>query len=71
MTEDEMVGWHHQRDGHEFEQAPGVGDGQGGLARCSPWGRRESDWTGLTVLHCGMQNLSVAASGLLVSACGI
>ena len=34
MTEDEMVGWHHQLDGHEFEQAPGVGDGQGGLACC-------------------------------------
>ena len=38
MTEDEMVGWHHQLDGHEFEQAPGVGDGKGGLACCSPWG---------------------------------
>ena len=37
-TEDEMVGWHHRLDGHEFEQAPGVGDGQGGLACCSPWG---------------------------------
>ena len=34
MTEDEMVGWHHQLDGHEFEQAPGVGDGQGSLACC-------------------------------------
>ena len=38
MTEDEMVGWHHQPDGHEFEQAPGVGEGQGSLARCSSWG---------------------------------
>ena len=38
-----MVGWHHQLNGHEFEQAPGVGDGQGGLACCSPWGRKESD----------------------------
>ena len=37
MTEDEMVGWHHRIDGHEFEQAPGVGEGQGGLAYCSPW----------------------------------
>ena len=36
MTEDEMVGWHHWLDGHEFEQAPGVGDGQGSLACCSP-----------------------------------
>jgi len=40
MTEDEMVGWHHQLDGHEFEQAPGVGDGQGSLACCSLWGCR-------------------------------
>ena len=40
-TEDEMVGWHHQLDGHEFEQAPRVGDGQGSLACCSPWGRKE------------------------------
>ena len=36
-TEDEMVGWHHRIDGHEFEQALGVGDGQGSLACCSPW----------------------------------
>ena len=45
VTEDEMVRWHHQFDGHEFEQAPGVGDGQGNLACCSPWGRKESDTT--------------------------
>ena len=45
MTEDEMVGWHHRLDGHEFVQAPGAGDGQGGLACCSPWGRKESDTT--------------------------
>ena len=44
-TEDEMVGWHHRLNGHEFEQAPGVGDGQGSLAYCSPWGRKESDTT--------------------------
>ena len=43
MTEDEMVGWHQQLDGHEFEQAPGVGDRQGGLGCCSPWGHKESD----------------------------
>ena len=43
--EDEMVGWHHQLDGHEFEQAPGVGDRQGSLVCCSPWGRKESDMT--------------------------
>ena len=45
MTEDEMVGWHHQLDGHEFEQAPGAGDGQGSLVFCSPWGHKESDMT--------------------------
>ena len=45
MTEDEMFGWHHQLDGHEFEQAPGVGDGQGSLVCCSPWGHKESDTT--------------------------
>ena len=39
-TEDEMVGWHHRLNGHEFEQAPGVGDGQGRLVCCSPWGHR-------------------------------
>ena len=45
MTEDEMVGWHHWLNGHEFEQALGVHDGQGGLACCSPWGRRVGqDW---------------------------
>ena len=38
-----MVGWHYQIDGHEFEQAPGVGDGQGSLACCSPWGHKELD----------------------------
>ena len=40
-----MVGWHHQLDGHEFEKALGVGDGQGSLACCSPWGCKESDMT--------------------------
>ena len=44
-TEDEMVGWHHQFNGPQFEQAPGVGDGQGSLACNSPWGHRESDTT--------------------------
>ena len=42
-TEDEMVGWHHRVDGHEFEQVMGAGDGQGNLACCSPWGHNESD----------------------------
>ena len=45
MTEDEMVGWHHQLDGHEFEQALRVSDGQGSLVYCSPWGHKESDMT--------------------------
>ena len=45
MTEDWMVGWHHRLNGHEFEQALGVGDGQGGLVCCSPWGCKESDMT--------------------------
>ena len=44
-TEDEMVGWHHRLNGHEFEQAPGDGEGQGSLACCSPWGHKESDTT--------------------------
>ena len=44
-TEDEIVGWHHLLDGHEFEQAPGAGDGQRSLACCSPWGQKESDTT--------------------------
>ena len=45
MTEDEMLGWHHQLNGHEFKQAPGVGDGQGSLACCSPRGHKGSDTT--------------------------
>ena len=56
MTEDEMVGWHHRLEGHEFEQALGVSYGQGSLACCSPWGCKELDttkwlnWTELIVL---------------------
>ena len=45
MTEDEVVGWHHPLDEHEFEQALGVGDGQGSLACCSPWGHKELNTT--------------------------
>ena len=45
MTEDEMAGWYHWLDGSEFEWAPGVGDGQGGLACCNSWGHKESDMT--------------------------
>ena len=57
MTEDEMVGWHHWLNGHEFEQTPGVGDGHGGLLCYSPWGRKVSDtteqlnWTELVVYN--------------------
>ena len=46
-TEDKMVGWHHQLNVHEFEQAPGVGDGQGSLIFCSSWGNKELDMTEL------------------------
>ena len=46
MTEEEMAGWHHQLNGHEFEQIPGVvGDGQGALACCDSWGFKELDMT--------------------------
>ena len=45
MADDEMVGWNHQFSGHDFEQALGVGDGQGSLAFSSPWGHKESDKT--------------------------
>ena len=45
MTEHEMVGWHHQLKGHEFQQALGDGKGQGSLVFCSPWGHKESDTT--------------------------
>ena len=47
MTEDEMIGWHHRLNGHEFEQAVEVGDGQGSLVCCSPWGQKELDMTEL------------------------
>ena len=45
MTEDDVVGWHHQLDGHEFEQALGTGDGQRSLVCCSPWDHKELDMT--------------------------
>ena len=45
MTEDEMVGWHQRFSGHEFEQAPGIGDGQRSLVYCRPWGCKELDTT--------------------------
>ena len=45
MAENEMVGWHHRLNGREFEEAPGVGDGQGSLMSCCPWCSKESDMT--------------------------
>ena len=48
MTEDEMVGWHHPLNEHEFEQVPGDGEGQGTLVGCHLWGRTESDTTEAT-----------------------
>ena len=63
-TEDEMVGWHHWLDGREAEWTPGVGDGQGGLACCDSWGRKESDtterlnWTELNVSFNSVTNSS-------------
>ena len=47
VTEDEMVGWHHRLNGHEFEQTPGDSEGQGSLACCSPWGCKQLDMTEL------------------------
>ena len=54
-----MVGWHHQHGGYKFEQAPGVGDGQGNLVCCSPWGGKESDRTATELnndLQCLLRN---------------
>ncbi len=65
MTEDEMAGWHHQLDGCEFEWTPGVGDGQGGLACCDSWGRKESDTTERLHFHFpSMAKLLFLDSGL-------
>ena len=51
MSEDEMVGWHHQHNGHELGQTLGDGEGQGGLACFSPWGGKELDMTGLLSIN--------------------
>ena len=60
MTDNEMVGWHHWLKGHEFESTPGVGDGQGGLACCSPWNHRVAhDWATELNWDTVRQNLSV------------
>ena len=65
MTEDEMVRWHHQLDGHEFEQTPGVDDRLGGLAYCGPWGLKESDMT--ERLNCLVGNKSYISKMALVT----
>ena len=51
MTEDKMVGWHHQLNGHEFEQALGDGEGQESLTCCSPWGRKDLEETEQVHIH--------------------
>ena len=67
-TEDEMAGWHHWVDGRESEWTPGVGDGQGGLACCDSWGRKESDttewlnWTELSLIYRNWEQLWLTAS---------
>ena len=75
MTEDEMVGWYHQLNGHRFGWTPGIGDGQGGLVHCSPWGSKESDmtewlnWTELytLMLHAGLKWLFRVCEGAINS----
>ena len=59
MIEDETVGWHHQFNGHEFEQALGDSEGQGSLVSCSPWGCKELDTTQQlnTTMQVGMKNI--------------
>ena len=64
MTEDEMVGWHCQLNGHEFEWTLEVGDGQGDLACCSPWGRKESDMT--EWLNCTELNRFIICKGFIL-----
>ena len=74
-TEYEMVGWHHRLYGHEIELAPGVGDGQGGLACCSPWGRKESatterlNWTELSSNGLVLAYLSITANSPVLRSC--
>ena len=70
MTEDEMAEWHHRLDGHEFGWTLGVGDGQGGLACCSSWGRRvghnratEGNWTVLGLGCCVWPSLVAVSRG--------
>ena len=65
-TKDEMVGWHHWLNGHESEWTPGVGDGQGGLACCDSWGRKESDTTEWLI---GSDLALITEEGFLISPC--
>ena len=68
--EDEVVGWHHLLNGHQFEQSPGVGDGQGGLACCSSWGCKESDTTvqlNWTELKAKFTNKFISVNLLIIS----
>ena len=69
-TEDEMAGWHHQFDGHEFEWTPGVGNGQGGLECCNSWGHKESDMTeqlNWTELNWGPEEAHIQTAGQRLS----
>ena len=74
-TEDEMAGWHHRLDGHEFGWTPGVGDGQGGLACCDSWGCKESEMTerlSWTELNISFQLLNWTISRILfIVSCSI
>ena len=69
MTEDEMVGWHHSLDEHEFEQASGVGDGQGSLVGYSPWGHKESDTTEKLHFHFSLSCTGEGNGNLLQCSC--
>ena len=64
-----MVGWHHRLDGHEFEQTLGVGDGQGGLARCSPWDRKESGVTERLPFHSSLSCIGEGNGNPLQCSC--
>ena len=63
MTEDEMVEWHHQLNGQEFEQAPGDNEGEGSLVCCSPWGHKESDTSE------GLNNNNIVHKGTAFKTC--
>ena len=66
MTEDEMIGWHHRLNGQEFRWTLGIGDGQGGLACCSSWGRKESDATELNMrVHISLQDHDFISFGYI------